>query len=55
MSWQDLWLFVPLTLGVAGAWLVAWRVSKTGSGAVRGTPQGTEAPRTTPERVLTGH
>lgn len=28
MNWQDLLLFTPLALGVAGAWFVAWRVSK---------------------------
>ena len=55
MNWQDLLLFTPLALGVAGAWLVAWRVSKTGSGAARGMAQGTEAPRSAQERVLTGH
>ena len=37
MNWQDLLLFTPLALGVAGAWFVAWRVSKTGNSAARGT------------------
>lgn len=44
MNWQDLVLFAPLALGVAGAWIVAWRVSKTGTDAARDMAQKPEAP-----------
>lgn len=35
MSALDVLLFTPLAFGVAGAWFVAWRVSKTGNGTAQ--------------------